>query len=152
MTTILPSSFLLMKVEWSGVGWMGHWALKRFPLFLLSSLPSSPYLAGGSVSYTSRVMHLYCGIVVVVVIVHRHKLRGDWQLQLAEKKGRQREGGWYQLRLTLWLCWYLYDLGDNLAQGRKGVLFFVCPTSLWQAWHLPPFIRVRIFNCIQFGF
>ena len=60
-------------VEWS---WMDG-PLGTKTLSFLSSLPSSPYLAGGSVSYTSRVMHLYCGIaVVVVVIVHRHKLRG----------------------------------------------------------------------------
>ena len=33
-------------VELDGVGWMGHWALKRFPLFS-SSLPSFLAISGG---------------------------------------------------------------------------------------------------------
>ena len=61
-------------------------------------------ISGGSVSYTRRVMHLYCGIVVVVIIIHRHKLslperRGEERRQLAEKKERipAFNSGWLHL-------------------------------------------------------
>ena len=62
----------------------------------LSFLPGLA-ISGGSVSYTSRVMHLYCGIVVVIII-HRHKLslpaERDRRLQYSWQK---RKRGWYQL-------------------------------------------------------
>ena len=65
-------------------------------------------ISGGSVSYTRRVMHLYCGIVVVVIIIHRHKL------SLPERRGEERRGDSWQKRKKgfphLIVVGYIYGL------------------------------------------
>ena len=93
-------------------GWMGHWALKRFPSPLFLSI------CGGSVSYTSRVMHLYCGIVVVIIINHQHKLSLPVRRGTGTACGKEGEDDINCPFRHLIVVGYIYD-----RQGWKGDVF-----------------------------